>query len=204
MLAYVGAVQKDSSEQTLLNIGGNISADLVDLPAGALAFATGFEYREHDGSYSPDALASSGNTLGIPAGGTAGAFDVTELYLEGNAPLLEGRAGAEYLELNAAVRYSDYSTFGSEKTYKLGTLWRPTENLSLRGSYSTGIRAPGIGELFGGAAREDFQVVDPCSDVLGVAGSANNGHDSPQPANVIPNCATLGVPVDYVQRNPQI
>ena len=204
MLAYVGAVQNDSSEQTLLNIGGNISADLVDLPAGALAFATGFEYREHDGSYSPDALASSGNTLGIPAGATAGAFDVTELYLEGNAPLLAGRAGAEYLELNAAVRYSDYSTFGSETTYKLGLLWRPTENLSLRGSYSTGIRAPGIGELFGGAAREDFQFVDPCSDVLGVAGSANNGHDSPQPANIIANCATLGVPVEYVQRNPQL
>ena len=204
MLAFVGAVQRDSSEQTLLNIGGNISADLVELPAGALAFAAGFEYREHDGSYSPDALASSGNTLGIPAGGTAGAFDVTELYVEGNAPLLAGRTGAEYLELNAAVRYSDYSTFGSETTYKLGLLWRPTENLSLRGSFSTGIRAPGIGELFGGAAREDFQFVDPCSDVLGVAGSANNGHDSPQPANVIANCATLGVPVDFVQRNPQL
>jgi len=204
MLAFVGAVQRDSSEQTLLNIGGNISADLVDMPAGALAFATGFEYREHDGSYSPDALASSGNTLGIPAGATAGEFDVTELYVEGIAPLLAGRAGAEYLELNGAVRYSDYSTFGSETTYKVGALWQPTESLSLRGSFSTGIRAPGIGELFGGAAREDFQFVDPCSDVLGVAGSANNGHDAPQPANIIANCATLGVPVEFVQRNPQL
>lgn len=204
MLAFVGAVQRDASEQTLLNVGGNIGSDLFDLPAGALAFAAGFEYREHDGSYSPDKLASSGNTLGIPAGATAGEFDVTELYLETNAPLVADKPGIEYLELNAAVRYSDYSTFGSETTYKIGALWQPIQSVSLRGSYSTGIRAPGIGELFGGAAREDFQFVDPCSDVLGVAGSANNGHDSPQPANIIANCASLGVPVDFVQRNPQL
>lgn len=204
MLDFVGAVQRDFSEQTLVNIGGNISSNIVDMPAGALAFAAGFEYREHDGSYQPDQLASSGNTLGIPAGATAGEFDVTEFYGELNIPLLADRAGAQLLELNAAARSSDYSSVGQESTYKIGALWQPVESISVRGSYSTGIRAPGIGELFGGGAREDFQFVDPCSDVLGVAGSANNGHDSPQPANVIANCATLGVPVDFVQRNPQL
>ena len=204
MLAFVGAVQRDFSEQTLVNVGGNISTSIVELPAGSLGVAAGFEYREHDGSYQPDALASSGNTLGIPAGATAGKFDVTEFYIEANAPLLAERRGAEYLELNAAVRSSDYSTFGNEWTYKIGLLWQPTENLSLRTSYSTGIRAPGIGELFGGAAREDFQFVDPCSDVLGLAGSDNNGHDAPQPANIIANCAALGIPVEFVQRNPQL
>lgn len=204
MLAFVGATQLDSSEQTLLNFGGNISGSIVELPAGSLGFAGGFEYREHEGSYSPDALAASGNTLGIPAGATAGGFDVTEFYGEVSVPLLAGAAGAEYLELNAAIRTSDYSTFGSETTYKIGALWQPIKSVSVRGSFSTGIRAPGIGELFGGAAREDFQFVDPCSDVLGLAGSANNGHDAPQPANIIANCATLGVPVDFVQRNPQL
>ena len=204
MLDFVGAVQRDSSEQTLINFGGNISSIITELPAGPLGFAAGFEYREHEGSYQPDQLAASGNTLGIPAGATSGKFDVTEFYGELNIPVLADRAGAEYLEVNAAVRSSDYDSVGRETTYKIGALWQPTENLSVRGSYSTGIRAPGIGELFGGGAREDFQFVDPCSDVLGVAGSANNGHDSPQPANIIANCATLGVPVDFVQRNPQL
>ena len=204
MLDFVGAVQRDSSEQTLINFGGNISSIITELPAGPLAFAAGFEYREHEGSYQPDQLASSGITLGIPAGATSGKFDVTEFYGELNIPLLADRAGAEYLEMNAAVRSSDYDSVGRETTYKVGALWQPTQNWSVRGSYSTGIRAPGIGELFGGGAREDFQFVDPCSDVLGLAGSANNGHDSPQPANIIANCATIGVPVDFVQRNPQL
>ena len=204
MLDFVGAVQRDLSEQTLINIGGNITSTIVELSAGSLAFAAGFEYREHEGSYQPDQLAASGNTLGIPAGATSGEFDVTEFYGELSIPLLADIAGAQYLELNAAARSSDYSSVGRESTYKIGALWQPVESLSVRGSVSTGIRAPGIGELFGGAAREDFQFVDPCSDVLGVAGADNNGHDSPQSATIIANCATLGVPVTFVQPNPQL
>ena len=103
-----------------------------------------------------------------------------------------------------AGRYSDYSTFGGEDTYKLGILYRPSTELSLRGSVTTGLRAPGIGELFGGAAREDFTFLDPCADVLGVIGAAEGGRDTPQPQNIIDNCAALGVPVTLAQRNPQL
>lgn len=204
MLDFVRVVQRDFSEQTLENFGGNITSSLFELPAGSLGFAAGFEYRKHEGSFQPDELASSGRTLGIPSGPTAGEFDVTEFYGEVSVPLLADITGAEYLELNLALRTSDYNTVGSETTFKAGALWQVTESFSARGSVSTGIRAPGIGELFGGAAREDFTFVDPCSDVLALAGSASNGRDVPQPANIVSNCATLGVPVDFVQRNPQL
>ncbi|MGH7606009.1 MAG: TonB-dependent receptor domain-containing protein, partial [Gemmatimonadales bacterium] len=89
-------------------------------------------------------------------------------------------------------------------TWKASALWRPIEDLSLRASYSTGLRAPGIGELFGGAAREDFTFLDPCADVLAQAGSASGGRDTPQPQNIIDNCAALGVPVNLTQANPQL
>ena len=111
---------------------------------------------------------------------------------------------ARYWELNLAVRVSDYSTIGSNITYKLNTLFRPAEQFSLRGSLSTGFRAPGIGELFGGAAREDFSFHDPCADVLGRLGSANGGRDAAQPSSIVANCASLGVPADYLQTNPQL
>ena len=110
----------------------------------------------------------------------------------------------QHLEANAAVRSSDYSTSGSESTYKFGLLYKPMEDLSLRGSVSTGFRAPGIGELFGGAAREDFTFVDPCSDYTGVLGSSAGGRDTPQSATIQANCATLGVPAGLAQINPQL
>lgn len=198
MLDFVGYTQRDYSEQTLKNITFNITGDIMPLPAGDLAFAAGFEYRDHDGSFRPDPIAASGETAGIPAGATAGNFDVTEFYAELNIPIIDA------LEANVAVRTSDYSTFGSESTYKAGFLWQPMDSLSLRGSTSTGFRAPGIGELFGGAAREDFTYTDPCSDYTGVLGAANGGRDDAQSAQIQSNCAALGVPAGLAQLNPQL
>lgn len=203
MLDFITYTQRDFSEQTLKNIAFNIGGDLVDMPAGNLAFAAGFEYRDHEGSFRPDPIAERGETAGIPSGSTVGAFDVTEFYGELNIPLLQGVSGADYAELNVAARTSDYSTFGSESTYKLSGLWRIYEDVSVRTSFSTGFRAPGIGELFGGAAREDFTYFDPCADYTGILGSGAGGRDAPQPANIQANCATLLVPPGLAQVNPQ-
>ena len=208
MLDFVGYVQRDFSEQTLVDYAFNITGDIASLPAGEMAFAAGVEYREHAGSYRPDPIAERGETAGIPAGSTAGSFDVTEFYGELNIPLLSGAAGAELLEVNLAARASDYSTSGSESTYKAGVLWRPIEDLSARATFSTGFRAPGIGELFGGAAREDFTFLDPCADVLGTILDADGGRadtTGPQPQNIIDNCLTgFGIGPGLAQTNPQL
>jgi iron complex outermembrane receptor protein len=96
------------------------------------------------------------------------------------------------------VRSSDYSTFGTETASKFGLNWRPFKDLLFRGSYSEGIRAPSIGELFGSAARFDETLADPCSDYAGVNGGP------PAPAAIQANCQTLGVPNTYAQFNSQI
>ena len=204
MLNFVRYTQRDFSEQTLKNFAFNIGGDVIELPAGWMGFAAGIEYRDHEGSFRPDPVAASGETAGIPSGATAGGFDVTEFYGELNIPLISGAPLADLLELNVAARQSDYSTSGSKSTYKVSGLWRPIDQLSFRSSVSTGFRAPGIGELFGGAAREDFTFLDPCADYLGTEGSASGGRDTPQPANIQANCAALGVDPGLTQLNPQL
>jgi iron complex outermembrane receptor protein len=204
MLDYVRYTQRDFSEQTLKNYAFNVGGDVVELPGGMMGFAAGIEYRDHAGSFRPDPIAASGDTAGIPSGPTDGGFDVTEFYGELNIPLISGASLADLLEVNIAVRQSDYSTSGDQTTYKTSALWRPIDQLSFRGSFSTGFRAPGIGELFGGAAREDFTFLDPCADYTGIVGSGAGGRDDPQPANIQANCATLGVPVGLAQINPQL
>jgi iron complex outermembrane receptor protein len=121
-----------------------------------------------------------------------------------NIPLIADVAFTDLLEVNVAARSSDYSTSGSKETYKVSGLWRPFGSLSFRGSVSTGFRAPGIGELFGGAAREDFTFLDPCADYLGTEGAENGGRDAPQPADIQANCAVLGVDPGLLQINPQL
>ncbi|MBW3563095.1 MAG: TonB-dependent receptor [Acidobacteria bacterium] len=204
MLDFVGYTQRDFSEQTLFDVTANLAGELVTLPTGMVGFAAGVEYRDHEGSFQPDPIAARGETAGIPSAPTAGGFDVAEFYGEISVPIETEAAAVDHLEFNLAARYSDYSTFGGESTYKVSGLWRPVRELSFRGSVSTGIRAPGIGELFGGAAREDFTFLDPCVDVFGAIGAANGGRDEAQPQQIIDNCAALGLPPDLVQRNPQL
>ncbi len=203
MLDFVTYTQRDFSEQTLEDYAFNIAGNIASLPAGDMGFAAGIEFRDHQGSFRPDSVAARGETAGIPSGPTSGGFDVTEYYAEVSIPLLSDAAAADWLEVNLAARNSDYSTSGSTATYKFGALWRPIENLSLRGSTSTGIRAPGIGEYFGGAARQDFLFFDPCVDYTASLGSAAGGRDTAQPASIQTNCATLGVGPGLAQTNPQ-
>lgn len=200
-LAWVGFIQKDVSEQKLADITANITGDIFELPAGMLAFAAGLEHREQDGFFQPDAVVVAGESAGVPSTPTRGSFDVDEFYLELSIPILSKVAGADLLDVSLAIRSSDYSTFGNQSTGKIGLNYRPVENFLIRASFAEGLRAPGIGELFGSAARFDQTLADPCSDFNGIV-PGNTAAD----AATIANCIVLGVPGDgsYVQFNPQI
>lgn len=196
MLGWVAFTQQDSSEQELRNFTANISGDIVDMPAGPLAFAAGYEFRDLEGSFQPDAIVVSGDSAGIPAQPTAGKFDVNAIFVEFNVPLLTERSGADLLDLSIAARSEDYSTFGKETTTKFGVRWRPMPELLLRAAVAEGFRAPAIGELFGLQSRFDATIADPCSDFTD--GSASQ--------TVIDNCIDQGVPINgsYVQLGGQI
>ncbi len=186
MLNYISFIQSDNSEQELTDFTANISGDLIELPAGPLSVAVGYEYRKKSGFFQPDAIVVAGESNGVPASPTSGEFSVDEFYAEFLIPALADVPGAELLDFSVAFRSSDYSTSGSDTTSKFGFKYMPTQNLLLRGTFAEGLRAPSIGELFGSQARFDAQLNDPC----------NFG------GNGAPGCA--GVPSDYEQLNPQI
>lgn len=189
MLDFVTYTGVDSSGQQLFDATANLSGELFNLPAGPVGFAVGFEYREEDGDFVPDPVVAAGETADVPTNPTSGGFDVTEFYGEVIVPLLSGAAGADVLNVSAAVRYTDYDLFSSDTVGKLALNWAPVSSLMLRASYSEGFRAPNIGELFNLGARFDAAISDRCSNV------------APEDAA---NCAALGVPADFAQLNPQI
>ena len=196
MLRWIGFVQRDSSEQTLKSFIFNVTGDLAELPAGPWAFAAGIERRSQNGRFDPDPVVSAGDTAGQPAQATAGGFRVTEWYGVIEAPLVSGASGVDLIDISAAIRYFDYSTFDSGTTGKIGMRWRPVPGLLLRATWTEGFRAPNIGELFGGLTRLDAVISDPCAGFL----TTNVGQ------TVIDNCIAAGVPDDgsYTQLGAQI
>lgn len=193
MLDFVGFEQNDRSKQELWGFSANISGGLLELPGGTLGLAIGYEHRDYSGRFDPDPVVAAGLGSDIPALPTKGSYNVDELYAELNAPLLADQPFADLLELNGAVRFSDYSSSGSTTNFKGGVNWKPIPDLRLRASYSEGFRAPSIGELFGTPSRFDQELDDPCSNDA-----------TPPTGQVAVNCAAHGVPPGYVQLNPQI
>lgn len=194
MIAWVSPVFRDSSEQTLSQATANFSGDLFALPAGPLAFATGYEYRKYEGEYRPDPATSRGEYNGVPSLPTTGEYDVNEVYVEFAVPIFKDSIFGKSLDLSLAGRYSEYSTFGGEFTPKFGLRWQIADELLLRSTYAEGFRAPSIGELFGQPSRFDANIVDPCLV------SPNGAPPTGNPAN----CATLGVAPGTRQFDPQI
>ncbi|WP_180961105.1 MULTISPECIES: TonB-dependent receptor [unclassified Shewanella] len=157
---------------TEVNSGGSeldiasatISGDIVDLPAGTMGFAAGYEYRKESAHYTPDSLTAQGLANDPRVEATAGSFDVNEVYAEIAIPLLSDLPLAQQVDLSAAMRYFDYSTFGSDNTWKVGLTWRVFDDLMIRGGQSTAFRAPTVDELFGGKSPSFDQIVHPATE----------------------------------------
>lgn len=202
MLDYVTFEQNDSSRQSQFNTTANLSGTLLQLPGGPLGLALGLEYRKLKGRFDPDPIVAAGFSSDIPAQPTRGGYNVREAFAELNAPLVSGVTAIELLELNGAVRVSDYSTSGSNTTFKAGINWKPIRDLRIRGSWAQGFRAPQIGELFGSQSRFDEVLDDPCSSHASNASPRRFAND----ATIRAACIAAGVPANgsYQQANAQI
>jgi iron complex outermembrane receptor protein len=141
------------------NIGGDLFNLLSDRP---IALAAGVDYRKESGEYLPDVITASLESSGNNVLPTSGGYNVKEAYGELSVPIIGNLPYAEDLEASIAARVVDYSTFGTNTTYKFGARWSPFRDVSLRGTVSTAFRAPNIGELFGGATDSYPSLRDPC------------------------------------------
>ena len=56
---------------------------------------------------------------------------------------------ASNVDISAALRYDDNSSFGGETTGRLAAVWRPAEDLAFRAMVGTGFRTPSLYERFG-------------------------------------------------------
>ncbi|MFC4701366.1 TonB-dependent receptor domain-containing protein [Glaciecola siphonariae] len=146
-----------------LNISGD-SSDFFELPAGAIGFAVGYEYRDEEGVQTPGAALAGGTAYGL--GGISAidaGFDTKEFYGEVLIPVLKDLPFVKELSVEGAYRKSDYSNVDSASTNKVGVSWAITEDLRVRATRQTAIRAPNLGEFAGPEVALSLALFDPNS-----------------------------------------
>jgi len=141
----------------------NLRGEPFSTWAGPVSIATGIEHRREgvSGSNNPETTATSrpffaGNFLA-----SFGHYSVTEGYLETVVPLAKDTGFAKSLDLNAAIRATDYSTTGYVTTWKAGLTYQPVQDITFRVTRSRDIRAPNLAELFQSGQASTTTVVDP-------------------------------------------
>jgi len=152
-------------DQTTVNLDFRGS---VDGPGGTpLYLATGLEWREDNyrieagdpvsytyGRTDDRGIVITGQTGEIAQPGMQGfpGFSPNEAVDDGRhsmAAYLDAEiAPTERLLLGGAVRFEDYSDFGNTTIGKLSARFDATDVFAVRGTVSTGFRAPGVQQLF--------------------------------------------------------
>jgi outer membrane receptor protein involved in Fe transport len=191
---------------------GNLNGTIVDLPAGPLGFAAGYEYLEQDGFSHPDATTASGNSSGNVTQPTDGREKTNAEYVEFDFPLVADAPGFKMLDLDVANRWSQFKWFGgipgtsgssvvhtaNASTARAALKWQPSDSLLVRASWSQGFRAPTISELFFGNSDSFPAASDPCAKAPGTWDGV--------PAHYPAGCprAAGGAPAPHTQPNLQI
>ncbi|MBB5370905.1 MULTISPECIES: TonB-dependent receptor [unclassified Janthinobacterium] len=149
--AYIDAAQLHGqylgAKMTSTGVDAKISRDIYQLPAGAVGFAVGTEFRHDKADYDVNtALASQAQSSGYAdAQNQSGQRNIAALFSELSVPLRKD------LDLSLAARYDHYDDVGSSFNPKVGFRWQPTKQVLFRTSYNTGFRAPTLYDLHGPA-----------------------------------------------------
>jgi iron complex outermembrane receptor protein len=175
-ISSLNVTAHDRLNDELYQFAASITGDVIQLPAGPLGAAVGFEFRKEHLTFSPDALAAAFKLSEANALPTEGKTAVREVYGELNVPIWNDTFLVHSLSASLGARFSSYSRFGTTTNFKYGVEYRPYSDLLVRATYTDVFRAPTILDLYGGPAQNAPQYTDPCNGIEEAVGSDPN-HD---------------------------
>ncbi len=142
-------------------VGGSFTGAPFSSWAGPISVAVSAEWRKDSVRAINDPISDirgwfSTNTTGFNAHQS-----VIEGALETVVPLAKDTSWAKSLDVNAAVRFTDYSASGYVTTWKVGATYQPIGDVRLRITQSRDIRAPNLADLFANPQTKHGSISDP-------------------------------------------
>jgi len=147
LIDYLTNTDPERIRTDLTTIDAFVTGDILEMPAGPLSAAFGYQYRsEIRDTDSPDAADAEDLIFLIGDPDSRGKRTVDAFFGELAIPLVENdQLGV--IDAQVALRYEDYSSGQSSTDPKIALRWAPRENISLRGSWSSAFRAPTLFQI---------------------------------------------------------
>ncbi|NRR33067.1 TonB-dependent receptor [Oxalobacteraceae bacterium] len=165
--ALDGTVQTAKGTTTTLDAHASRAVgDWLNAGQAMLAVGANASHEKFVNKANPEYAAKVVSSTGIdPDLHNEGSRSVYATFAELNVPLLKN------LEVTGALRYDKYSDFGSTTNPKFSFKFTPTREVLLRGSYSTGFRAPSLYEInsaqtYGNTNQQDDPINCPGGTVI--------------------------------------
>lgn len=168
--------------------GAQLTGDLFSMPAGPVGFAAGVEQRTETLETTDDGLALAGELQFygvVPRPPVDEEFKVSEAFVEVLVPVLRDLPFVRSLNVEGAVRLSDYSTIGDTTAWRGALNWKLDDNVRLRYTRSSSVRAPNLFELYAPTSARSNRVSDPCA-VTNIDARPNRRA----------NCLAMGIPIN--------
>ena len=155
-----------------------VTGKFLELPAGPVGVAAGYEYNSGTNRFDPDSLYATGSVLGLNQfGGNYTESSSRAEFAEVKVPLIA--AGnklpwAHNLSIGGLARRESQTVKGTNSNTKLfdsrtftktnpnvNLQYSPTEDYKVRATWSKGFLAPGSGNLFGAPGQSNPTINDP-------------------------------------------
>ena len=123
------------------------SREFGSLPGGAIGVAAGVEFKRETMEIVPDNLTVTGQIVGLANQYSEASRNVGSAFVELRTPFTKS------LEMDWAARFDKYEGFRRSITPKVGAKWTISPQVALRGTYSTGFRAPSLTQMVDGGTQ---------------------------------------------------
>ncbi|MDR7256183.1 iron complex outermembrane receptor protein [Sphingomonas sp. BE270] len=144
---YIAPTNNNLSTSKLWQVQASVSKSFFTLPGGELTAAVGGAYRyesvNNPSANAPNEINPADRYYSINSVSTAGSRNVKSAFFQIDAPLFN------MLTLSGAGRYDDYSSGQSNFSPKVTAIFKPIEQLRIRGTWSRGFRIPSFQEAYG-------------------------------------------------------
>ena len=175
-------------------VSGYLSTEnILELPAGPVGFAVGFENRSEFARSRVDGAATLAVTPNGITSGAEGGYRSWDVYAETLIPIISQDMGIPLIQdvnIESSYRKLNNDRSGADEAWAVGANYVPIEDIRFRANYAKTVRAPAVQELFLPASLTSQFAADPCDTSRLTLG--------PRPAVRAANCAAEGIPTTFV------